>query len=249
MTKEGCDLNRNFIDFTKPIHDNAGYDELADHLVPRELEGPLFQASEIAIRKLREQNGEVAFQIARKAGQYRHSTGVSFRGFGPSHPRQTLEKIAERFDLKSRDTVVIVDAHTGLSPFGYGELQTEQSSGLSGYERAPDRFGRSVTSPDLGTSTSVPICGSIDEYWQRLLGEKHVYVVLEFGRLTPRAAGGCSATIIGSRKIQMQILLSQTLSVCEFEHYDPRLVDWQKMVLWRSRQVHRQIFEGLGGRP
>src|SRR5579885_1502749 len=32
VTEEGCDLNRNFIDFAKPLPANPGYDELADAL-------------------------------------------------------------------------------------------------------------------------------------------------------------------------------------------------------------------------
>ncbi|MBB4577572.1 M14 family metallopeptidase [Rhizobium lentis] len=245
VTQEGCDLNRNFIDFSKPIPHNQGYDELAEHLVPQELEGPTFEASETAIAKFREERGELAFQTARKSGQYRHSDGVFFGGFGPSHSRVTLERIAEEFDLKSRGLVVIADAHTGLGPFGYGELQTEQCSGVSGYERALAMFGRSVTSPDLGTSTSVLVNGSIDEFWERLLGGRHVYVALEFGTFDPEN---------GRRVLREDHWLAKnpgtdasTASAIRRrirEHYDPRSPDWREMVLWRSRQVHRQMFEG-----
>ncbi|HYB54998.1 MAG TPA: DUF2817 domain-containing protein, partial [Alphaproteobacteria bacterium] len=41
VTEEGCDLNRNFVDFAKPLPENPGYDELADAIVPRELSGPV----------------------------------------------------------------------------------------------------------------------------------------------------------------------------------------------------------------
>src|SRR5438105_8795832 len=57
----------------------------------------------------------------------------------------------------------------------------EQPSGVAGHARAIEIFGPSATSPDLGTSTSVPLFGTLDEYWQRLLGERHTYVALEFG--------------------------------------------------------------------
>ncbi|TIX45860.1 MAG: DUF2817 domain-containing protein [Mesorhizobium sp.] len=52
---------------------------------------------------------------ARKASQYRHLQDMFFGRFGPSHSRLTLEKIAEEYDVKSRDPVVVVDAHTGLA--------------------------------------------------------------------------------------------------------------------------------------
>ncbi|WP_201840311.1 M14 family metallopeptidase [Microvirga zambiensis] len=248
VTEEGCDLNRNFIDFTVPAPANPGYNELADYLVPREIEGPVFEAAENAIRKFREEKGEVAFQIARKSGQYMHPTGMFFGGFGPSHSRLTLEKIAETFDLKSRDMVVIVDAHTGLGPFGYGELQTEQPSGPSGYERALAMFGRSVTSPDLGTSSSVPIRGSIDEFWQRLLAEKHVYVALEFGTFDPENGRRVLREDHWiAKNSNADPAIAEAIRLRLREHYDPRSIDWREMVLWRSRQVHRQMLEGLGG--
>ncbi|TIU78274.1 MAG: DUF2817 domain-containing protein [Mesorhizobium sp.] len=244
VTEEGCDLNRNFVDFSQPVPANPGYDALADYLVPAKVEGPVFEASERAIEEFRKERGEVAFQTARKAGQYSHPNGVFFGGFGPSHSRLTLENIAEDFDLKSRDRVVIVDAHTGLGPFGYGELQTEQPSGLAGYERALAMFGRSVTSPDLGTSSSVPIRGCIDEFWQRLLGERHVYVALEFGTFDPEN---------GRRVLREDHWLAKNPDVDPKlagairlrlrEHYDPRSADWREMIIWRSRQVHRQMFE------
>ncbi|MGY4627101.1 M14 family metallopeptidase [Bradyrhizobium sp. USDA 4486] len=248
VTEEGCDLNRNFVDFAISAPENPGYDELADYLVPKELNGPVFEAAEQAIRAFREKHGETAFQIARKSGQYRHPKGVFFGGRAPSHSRLTLEKIAQTFDLKSRDKVIIVDAHTGLGPFGYGELQTEQPSGMSGYERALVIFGRSVTSPDIGTSSSIPISGSIDEFWQRLLGEKHTYVALEFGTFDPengrrvlREDHWLAQNPDTDPRIAKQIRLNLR------EHYDPRSPDWREMIIWRSRQVHRQAIAGLSG--
>ncbi|MER8376725.1 M14 family metallopeptidase [Mesorhizobium sp. M1406] len=244
VTEEGCDLNRNFVDFSQPLPANPGYDELADYLAPAEIGGPVFEAAERAIEEFRKKNGEIAFQAARKAGQYCHPEGVFFGGIGPSHSRLTLETIAEDFALKSRDRVVIVDSHTGLGPFGYGELQTEQPSGLAGYERALAMFGRSVTSPDLGTSSSVPIRGCIDEFWQRLLGERHVYVALEFGTYDPENGRRVLREDHWlAKNPEVAPELSQAIRLRLREHYDPRSTDWREMVIWRSRQVHRQMFE------
>ncbi|RWM28095.1 M14 family metallopeptidase [Mesorhizobium sp.] len=243
VTEEGCDLNRNFVDFSRPPT-NPGYAELADSLVPAEIGGPVFEAAERAIEEFRKKNGEVAFQTARKAGQYSYPYGVFFGGFGPTNSRLTLERIAEDFSLKSRDRLVIVDAHTGLGPFGYGELQTEQPSGLAGYERALAMFGRSVTSPDLGTSSSVPIRGCVDEFWQRLLGERHVYVALEFGTFDPENGRRVLREDHWlAKNPEVDPELAQAIRLRLREHYDPRSEDWREMILWRSRQVHRQMFE------
>ncbi|MCK1411538.1 M14 family metallopeptidase [Bradyrhizobium sp. CW4] len=244
VTEEGCDLNRNFVDFSKPAPANERYNELAGHLVPQDLDGKTFELAEKAIQQFRDANGEIAFQIARKSGQYTHPDGMFFGGVGPTNARRTLETIADEFDLASRAKVVIVDVHTGLGPFGYGEPQTEQPSGFSGYHRALARFGRSVTSPDLGTSSSVPIRGCIDEFWQRILGDKHTYVALEFGTFDPENGRRVLREDLWlARNPGAEPSLARAIKNRLREHYDPSSIDWREMVIWRSRQVQRQMFE------
>ena len=248
VTEEGCDLNRNFIDFDAPIPHNAGYDALAEHLVPRELEGPVFNAAEAAIAKFRQERGEQAFQEARKSGQYRHPQGVFFGGFEPSSARSTLERIASDHGLGERDFVVIVDIHTGLGPFGYGELQCEQVSGLAGYDRALAIFGQSVTSPELGTSSSVLVNGTVDEFWQRLLGDRHVYVCLEYGTFDPensRRVLRQDHWLYAHSGLSRHSPVAQRFRAEMKGHYNPGTDDWNEMVIARSRQVLRQAIERL----
>ncbi|MBM3573105.1 MAG: DUF2817 domain-containing protein, partial [Alphaproteobacteria bacterium] len=46
VTEEGVDLNRNYIDFAKPLPRNPGYDELCDAFLPSAIDGPVFAAAE-----------------------------------------------------------------------------------------------------------------------------------------------------------------------------------------------------------
>jgi len=248
VTPEGCDLNRNYIDFAAGVPANPGYDALAPHLVPPQLSGEPFEAAEAAIREFREAHGELEFQKARKSGQYRHPTGMFFGGFGPTASRLTLERIVADFGVASREAVIIVDYHTGLGPFGYGELQCEQASGMAGYEAATRIFGRSVTSPDLGTSSSVALNGTSDEYWQRLLGARHVYVCLEFGTYDPESGRRALRDDHWLHAFAADELESQTGKAIRQrlkDHYYPQAADWKEMVLSRSRQVQKQMLTGL----
>jgi hypothetical protein len=94
VTEEGCDLNRNFVDFDAPLPENPGHDELAAHLVPPALEGAAFEHAEAAIAAYRQKHSELAFQTARKSGQYRHPGGMFFGGLGPTAAGGRLRGLA-----------------------------------------------------------------------------------------------------------------------------------------------------------
>lgn len=248
VTQEGCDLNRNFIDFTASLPRNEGYDALADSLVPSALEGPVFATAEATIDEYRSTYGELAYRKARTTGQYRHPTGMFFGGFGPTVARETLERIVSDYNIAARRLVMIVDYHTGLGPYGYGELQCEQASGTSGYQRARHIFGYSVTSPDLGTSSALVLNGTQDDYWQRILGDRHIYVCLEFGTYPPEVARPVLRAdhwLHAFRQTEIEGELGRDIRRRVKEHYFPDRSDWKEMVLYRSRQVHRQMMEGM----
>lgn len=248
VTEEGCDLNRNFIDFGARIPANEDYDALAAHLVPPSLDGPAFERAEAAIAQFRQARGEVAFQTARKSGQYKYPTGMFFGGFGPTEARRTLAKISADENLARRDFVTIVDFHTGLGPYGYGELQCEQVSGMDGYRRAADIFGDSVTSPDLGTSSSIALHGTQDEHWQKLLGARHVYVCLEYGTYDPergRRVLRQDHWLATHHRDQLDGELGRRVRAETRAHYFPDKDDWKEMVIFRARQVTRQAIAAL----
>ena len=248
VTAEGCDLNRNFVDFSKPTPPNPGYEELAEHLVPADLSEAGLARAEAAIAAYRARHGEWKFQEARKSGQYTRPGGMFYGGNGPSEARRTLEAAAADFDVASRDAVVIIDYHTGLGPYGYGEPQCEQPSGLAGYERAVKIFGTSVTSPDLGSSSSVVIFGSQDEFWQRLLAERHTYVALEFGTYdvdNARKALRDDHWLFKHRPDEIDAERGRRIRKASKRHYYPQQPDWMEMVLWRAHQMHRQAIEAF----
>lgn len=248
VTAEGCDLNRNFVDFSGPLPGNSGYEELAEHLVPADISPEGLQRAEAAIAEYRSLHGELKYHTARKSGQYTRPGGMFYGGDGPTGARQILERAAADFDLESRERVVIVDYHTGLGPYGYGELQCEQPSGLDGYDRAVGIFGPSVTSPDLGTSSSIALHGTQDEFWQRLLSHRHTYVCLEFGTYSIERAREVLRNdhwlfTYWPNKTDSELGRGVRRACKEF--YYPQRLDWQEMVIWRSHQVHRQAIEAL----
>jgi hypothetical protein len=79
-------------------------------------------------------------------------------GAGPTWSRRTQTAIFEHY-LKGAARVAIIDYHTGLGPWGYGEQIITDLVGSPGYERARRWYGAAVTSPSSGTSTSADIVG------------------------------------------------------------------------------------------
>ena len=159
VTEEGCDLNRNFIDFAKPLPQNPGYDEIAELVLPPVLSGPAFDATLETIAAYKAKHGDRAWQSAFSQGQYKHPHGMFYGGTGPSWARRTLETIIDEYDLPARRAVGVIDYHTGLGPFGYGEPICGNPPGSAGLATAVRWYGESLTSPDLGTSSSVPKTG------------------------------------------------------------------------------------------
>ncbi|MCP3374411.1 DUF2817 domain-containing protein [Bradyrhizobium cajani] len=249
VTHEGCDLNRNFIDFTIGAPANPGYEELRVHFVPPTLDGPSFEAARQAIRQFKSLHGERAFQIARKAGQYTDPNGMFFGGFGPSWSAGALDAIAREHGLATRKFVAVIDVHTGLGPYGYGELQSEHVAASKSQAIADRMFGPSVTSADLGTSASIPIHGSLQLYWERLLGDgRYLYLCLEYGTFDTEAAqrvlladqwlhvhGGGDRTGAFGREVRARMRA----------HFCPDDPFWKEAVLFRGRQVLRDALSGL----
>jgi hypothetical protein len=251
VTVEGVDLNRNFIDFSKPVPANPRYAELADLVVTREISDEAIRYAESAIQEYQKKNGEQAFLEGVVGGQYTHPGGLFYGGTQPTEARRTLERIVKDYNLESRDEVIIIDYHTGLGPYGYGELQCEEASGVEGYRRAVQIFGSSVTSPLVGTSSSVSIPGSADAYWERLLGNRHVYIALEYGTYRrPRARLQLRKDhwLFKYRPDSIDAELGREIRREARAHYYPEFADWKEMVAWRSHQVHRQAVEALAGK-
>ncbi|HEY5070842.1 MAG TPA: M14 family metallopeptidase [Caulobacteraceae bacterium] len=159
VTQENVDLNRNWIDFaanTRPA--NKGYDALSEAICPRdwdrESQG---RTAEILGRYAREQ-GPMALQQAVSGGQYDHPAGVFFGGEGPTWSRRTQTAIFASY-LSNARKVAIIDYHTGLGPWGYGELIVTHHPTDPAFRRAAAWYGACVTSPAAGNSTSAEITG------------------------------------------------------------------------------------------
>lgn len=248
VTEEGCDLNRNYVDFDAPLPDNPGHDELLHCFVPQTLDAQTLADTEGELQAFRLRHGEKVFQSARKSGQYKHSHSVFFGGIAPTWSRLTLQQIVIDYRLAERAFTGIVDYHTGLGPFGYGEPICGHKSGSIGLGRVRSMYGESVGVPELGTSSSIPLHGTSREMWDRLLGDAYTYVALEFGTFSPDhglRALRADHWLHWQGEVVWDGEQTQKIKAQLRHQFFPEFDDWKEMVIWRSRQVQRQTIEAL----
>lgn len=246
VNEDGVDLNRNFIDFDLPVPVNPDFERVREALLPQDMAH--WPAADRRLQELLAELGSVRFEQAVSGGQYADPAGLFYGGTGPSWSRRCLQALFEQTQLAARERVCVLDFHTGLGPFGYGEIICDHPPGSVGAGLARDWFGQSVTEPALGTSSSVPKQGLVDYAWQAALGDRVCFVTLEFGTYPfqhmmdalrqdhfwhARPAGQRDPAALDAARAAVA------------RHFYPGQLDWKQALAFRGRQVIGQALDGL----
>lgn len=156
VNEDNIDLNRNFMDFTRPLPDNPGYAEVAPLLLPEQW--PPSDEDEFELARLVAQKGIAWYQAAISAGQYHDPDGMFYGGRVAAWSNYTLRRILARYGA-GRASLRWIDVHTGLGPWGYGELICMGPDAADPLERTRAVWGSAVTSIYDGSSTSATLHG------------------------------------------------------------------------------------------
>jgi hypothetical protein len=156
--EDNVDLNRNWVDFDKPLPVNAGYEELSDDLCPADWSAETQQETGARIAAWTQRNGPAALQQAVSGGQWQHPQGLFFGGTSPTWSRKTMTKILQN-RLREARRVAIVDFHTGIGPHGYVEPIIHRRRDDPGFERTRSWIGAAATSIYGGGSISSEVLG------------------------------------------------------------------------------------------
>lgn len=251
VTEDGVDLNRNFIDFSKPLPENNGYEVLAEAIAPTALDDQTLTTADRALHDYAREFGQVAFEGALSGGQFIHADGLFYGGKEATWSRRTTEAIVDDFGLAGRKRVAVIDFHTGLGPFGYGEPICDHFPETVGLKLARQWYGQSVTEPAIGTSSSVAKDGLSDFGWQKMLGDRVVFIALEFGTYSfDNMIHVLRADHWLHRQgaVDWQSEQTQAIKANIRRHFYPATPDWQQMVLFRARQCITQALNGLADR-
>ena len=159
VTHENVDLNRNFLDFSKPLPVNEAYASLHPLLLPETW--PPTADNQAGIEALIAREGLVFYQAAVSRGQYQFADGLFYGGNAPTWSNRTVREVLRTHAARVR-RLAWIDLHTGLGPNGIGERIFACRDDPAAYARANAWWGTPaapVTSMYDGSSTSAFLTG------------------------------------------------------------------------------------------
>jgi len=246
VTEDNVDLNRNFVDHAGGYPVNAGYEALKHAICPPEWTDAALGAADRILMGYAGEHGPMALQAAISSGQYSHAQGVFYGGRGETWSNQTLAELLRTHAGRVK-RVAFLDLHTGLGPYGVGEIMNNHAAGEPAFARVNEWFGSEATSIEAGSSSSAPVSGDITLGVQRGLPQAEITAItLEYGTVPVKdvldavradnwlhAHGDLRAR--QARDIKAQIRTA----------FYPEADDWKGMVFERSVDVLRRAVGGL----
>ena len=246
VNEDNVDLNRNFVDHDKGYPDNEGYLALADALLPRDWSGECLAESQRVLEAYAQKHGAFALQGAVSGGQYSHPDGIFFGGLKPTWSNRTIRAIA-REELGRARRVAVIDYHTGLGPFGHGELICTVPPTAKSYTRARAWYGEELTSPEVGTSSSAVVTGAMtDAFPQELPDAEVTSVAIEYGTYpVPDVLNAVRADNWLHQRGDLASPVGKTIKTDMKERFFPAGDKWREMVWTRADQTIGWALEGL----
>jgi hypothetical protein len=181
VNEDNVDLNRNFQDFTQPLPSNEPYAALHHLLIPSDWDGAGRRAADTQLQEIIRAKGFAALQAAVSGGQYTHADGLFFGGQRETWSASTFKRIIDTHVPATATRLVVIDLHTGLGPFAYGEPIIVGGSERA-CELAAKRFGPEVKNLTSGESASAVLTGTLaNAFKSRATTLDVTFMGLEFG--------------------------------------------------------------------
>jgi hypothetical protein len=235
VNEQNVDLNRNFIDFSRlPV--SRGYERLHSAIVPKEWTGEARARADRAIADAWALLGERGFQQTVCRGQYTHADGLFYGGIGPSWSNIAWRNLLGGLP-QSVELVAHIDIHTGLGPFGYGEIVYTLPGDHPALALAADWYWdlefRTAGSKE---SAATPIGGTMNQAVIAAETPATTSISLEFGtvefrRMFEALRAENFLRLCGGLPDEADI--RQELLRCFY----PRDAEWQEAVVGRCHQV------------
>ncbi|WP_101757116.1 DUF2817 domain-containing protein [Oceanicoccus sp. KOV_DT_Chl] len=239
---QGIDLNRNFIDFNQTAIPHPDYEHV---LACMQLDSISRRQQ---LQQLQQQWGQSYFDKVLSGGQYHINWAPFYGGQSPAHAQTVINELIAQWSLAGRE-LLVMDLHTGLGPWGYGELISDHPSGSNGNHFARQLLGQSVAVTAEGGSFSVPKQGLLDYRWHQLMEDSGCFLTLEFGSYGTDALFEVLLDDhdLWRRKWQLEgsVSSNEQASIRQrmVEHFCPQDHLWQQSVLMRGWQLFHYLLD------
>lgn len=249
VTNENVDLNRNFVDYAKPLPVNAAYRKLHALLLPDTW--PPTEENQAAINGWIAEHGVVAYQTAVTGGQYEFPDGLFFGGQAPTWSNLTFRNVLRRHAQSARK-LAWIDLHTGLGPNGLGERIFACRDDKTAYARANAWWGTAaapVTSIYDGSSSSALLTGLM---WSSIYEEcpeaEYTAIALEYGTLPIlEMTGALRADHWLHKHPEAPAALASSIRARMLEAFYTDTDAWKGQIVSQARQAMFQAVDGLTG--
>lgn len=181
VNEHNIDLSRNFIDWSAPPPEDHPLNASVQSAL--KIKPGLWQQARIALLMAR--HGMNASKDALTRGQYSDPAGLYFGGTGPAWSNLLWHQIVARVTAQAPH-LTHIDFHTGLGPYGKGEMIMIADRHSPMFHRA-EKLWDNVTTPQDGSSSTSPITGSMCNAFNRTAARRTIVTTaaLEFGTLPP----------------------------------------------------------------
>lgn len=244
VTNENVDLNRNFVDFSKPLPDNAEYRALAPVLLPKKW--PVGTLNLLMLLSFTLRYGRKGLQAGISRGQHSDPNGLFFAGTEPTWSNQRLREILRMYGQRCQ-RLAWVDVHTGLGPCGYGERIYKGKQTAEDIARCRRWWGAQVTNAAEGNSASADLNGTIDlAVMQECPQAQYTGVTLEYGTLPGKQ-------VLAALRAEQWLHNHPDAPLAQHQDIKKQMRDafyvdaddWKQQVLEQGREIMEQGLEGL----
>lgn len=249
VTEENVDLNRNFVDHSRPYPPNAGYDVLHPAITPSRWDAESIREAFAALRAFRERNGEQAFSDAYNGGQYGHPEGVFFGGHRAQWANDAF-RAAVRKHAGHAKRAAIIDLHTGIGPFLDHVFLCFHAAGSPAWERARRWWGERAVNRQGSTHKALAVYRGllIDAFQAELPDAETTAVVIEFGTRSREEMQRANMSLMWLRAhAETAPALAKAVHADYVEAFYPSDPRWRDAVLAQSRVFLDQAAQGIAG--
>jgi len=247
-TEENVDLNRNFLDHSKPYPENPGYAEVHPIVTPETWDDAAQAELFRQLDALRARIGEKAFSTAFNGGQFSHADGIYFGGRREQWANYAFREAVVKHVAHAKHAAII-DFHTGIGPWMEHIYLCFHPEGSAARKRARDWWGE----------RAVNLAGVT----HKALADYHGVLIDAFAAMLPKAEVTCVVVEFGTlerKEIQRANMAGRWLKYHGAKHpalarkvheqfcetFYPSDAKWRAAVLEQSREILERGIAGIG---